>query len=101
MALSFLRRHAKSRWIKVLLLTVAASFIIGFGAFAYVSRSMNKNSPDGQNQIWFAKVDGVPIDLAAMSSSVRYLENRYKEMLGDAADQMLAQVDLPTQALTR
>ncbi len=101
MALSFLRRHAKSRWIKVLLLTVAASFIIGFGAFAYVSRSMNKNSPDGQNQIWFAKVDGVPIDLAAMSSSVRYLENRYKEMLGDAADQMLAQVDLPTQALNQ
>ncbi|HPQ71960.1 MAG TPA: peptidylprolyl isomerase [bacterium] len=101
MALSFLRRHAKSRWIKVLLLTVAASFIIGFGAFAYVSRSMNKNSPDGQNQIWFAKVDGVPIDLAAMSSAVRYLENRYKQMLGDAADQMLAQIDLPTQALNQ
>jgi len=101
MALSFLRRHAKSRWIKILLLTVAASFIIGFGAFAYVSKSTSKGGQDGTNEIWFAKVDGAPIDLAAMSSAVRYLENRYKEMLGDAADQMLAQIDLPTQALNQ
>lgn len=101
MALSFLRRHSKSRGVKILLLAVAASFIIGFGAFAYVSRSLNKDGPDGQSEIWFAKVGGLPIDLTAMSSAVRFLESRYKQMLGDAAEQMLAQIDLPTQALNQ
>jgi hypothetical protein len=40
----------ESRWIKILLLTVAASFIIGFGAFAYVSKSTSKGGQDGRTR---------------------------------------------------
>jgi len=97
MALSILRRHAKSKLIKILLGAVALSFVIGFGAFTYVSRSNKGGGPD--NNVWVAKVDGMPIDLMAIGQTMRFLEDRYRKMLGDTATQMLGQLDLPNLAL--
>ena len=45
MALKFMRDQAKSFWVKVLLYTVALSFIIGFGAFTYLGQGVPGKDP--------------------------------------------------------
>lgn len=97
--LSLMRRHSKSKLIKILLLGVALSFVVGFGAFAYVSRSMEKTG--GDLNIWVAKVNGTPIDLQTTLQTIRYLERRYEDMLGDNAKQLLQQLDLPSLAINQ
>ena len=101
--LSIMRRHSQSTIIKVLLLMVVVSFLIGFGAFAYVQRSMKRQGKDlsgeGGKKTWVAKVNGHAINANMLIQAMRNLEENYKEMLGEMAATYLNQMDLPGAAL--
>jgi hypothetical protein len=82
MALSLLRQHSKSRLIKILLLAVALSFIIGFGAMSYVSRSMRNQSSDMRDpNLWVARVAGYEITLSQFQEIQQQLVHYYREVL--------------------
>lgn len=105
MALSILREHSKSRLIKILLLAVALSFIIGFGAMGYVSRSMrNKGSDMRDPNLWVARVAGYEIKLSQFQEIQQRLLRYYREskyqQYGDMADLLIAtQHNLVDEAL--
>ncbi len=99
--LSFLRRHGKSKAIKILYLAIAVSFIIGFGAAGYVVKRMRRNPQQFEQDTWVAKVDGVEIDMQTLNTTVRGLERQYRDMFGEASAQLLKQMDLPALALEK
>jgi len=99
--LSFLRRHGKSKAIKILYLAIAVSFIIGFGAFGYVYRRVVKKGPHVSEDTWIAKVGGVAIDMMTLDQTKRALERQYREMFGEASAQLLKQIDLTSLALEK
>lgn len=77
--LNILRRKKGAWWIKVLLLGIAASFIVGFGAFMYIGRLLGKKAPEDV----VIKVNDYEITVAEFYNNMRETERRYKELLGD------------------
>ncbi len=95
--LSFLRRKKKSPWIKALLLGVALSFIIGFGAFMYIGRLLGKRSPEDV----LLKVGDYKITMQEFYNSLRSTERRYKELLGDNFDRYTSRDKLKNMVLSQ
>jgi peptidyl-prolyl cis-trans isomerase D len=98
--LTVLRRNKQSKLIKILLLMIAVSFLIGFGAMGYVRRSMRNQGADNPNA-WVAKINGETISVMNLMRAERVMEGLYRQQLGDMADTLLAQVDLSGQALNQ
>ncbi|NLH49167.1 MAG: hypothetical protein GX444_11265 [Myxococcales bacterium] len=101
--LDIMRRHSKSKLIKILLLSVALSFIIGFGAMSYVTRAKrNMGRHSGNDEMtWAAKVNGVPISVGLLARTERYLDEMYRKRFGEMAEMLLGQVDLGNMALNQ
>jgi len=95
--LSIFRRHSRSVFIKVLLLGVAASFIIGFGAFMYVGRYLSK-TPKGTKS-YVAKVGSQTITPESLNHYAEQMENYYKSVLKDNFDQLSPNMDFYMMAL--
>ena len=82
--LGMMRKHAKSRFIKILLYAVALSFIIGFGAMGYVGKtSKGKNRGDTH---WVAKVNDHLISYSEFKRALKSVREYYREQYGDKAE---------------
>ena len=96
--LSLMRKHSRSPVIKILLLSVVVSFIIGFGALGYVRRSLKKDSGRG-NMDAVATVNGVKIPPAEFTRELHNRERYYQRMLGEHYEQLAASLNIKQQVL--
>jgi len=100
--LSFLRRQSQSVLIKGLLITIALSFLIGFGAFGYVNRSMRRAGKHfGDEATWLAKINGQPIAPIEVGRMQEELQTRYRRQYGEFADTLLQRMDMTGIALNK
>lgn len=91
--LNYMRQNAGSRLIKILLLAIAASFIIGFGFLPSVQQSVDRTS-------YAALIDGEPVSGEQLQRAYRNLYNAFREQFGDKFDpKALEQFNLPQMAL--
>lgn len=89
-----LRRHREGAAAKILLVALAASFVIGFGVLPSLT-----NDPAVGGTI-VAKVDGKPIYRIELDNLVQNLTERYREQFGaQLDDKMLEQMQLDQVAL--
>jgi len=95
--LSFLRRKKKSPWVKVLLLGVAASFVVGFGAFIYIGKFLGRRSPEDT----LLEVGSYKVTIQEFYNKLRDTERRYKELLGDNFDQYTSRAKLKNIVLSQ
>ncbi|RME42954.1 MAG: peptidyl-prolyl cis-trans isomerase, partial [Deltaproteobacteria bacterium] len=93
--LDILRRHADSWIIKVLLVGVALSFIIGFGAFFYIKDLIGK----GRGRKPAIVVNGEAISTARIQNALRNLEYQYQQIFGENYDPETFRDQLRRQAI--
>lgn len=93
--LSAMRRNAKSPFVKILLLAVAVSFVIGFGAFMYVGEYIGK---DVKTE-YFVLVNDTQIPFNYYLNELKSREKYYRQILGDNYDQFKDNLNLKQQTL--
>ena len=98
--LTFFRRHSQSQWVKGLYVVIALSFLIGFGAFGYVSRTMKRSGRHfGDEASWVAKVNGQAISPEDLLRAQRAIETNVRRQDPEAADAWLARNNVNEIAL--
>ncbi|MCA9774373.1 MAG: SurA N-terminal domain-containing protein, partial [Myxococcales bacterium] len=91
--LNYMRQNAGSRFIKILLAAIAASFIIGFGFLPSLSRN-------GDRVSYAAMVNDETVSAEELQHAYRNLYNAFRDQFGEKFDpKQLEQFNLPQMAL--
>lgn len=93
--LGMMRKHAKSRFIKILLYAVALSFIIGFGAMGYVGKAARGKNATG----WIARVNSHEVTYQDFKRALRNVREYYREQYGDKAEDYMKLLSIENMTL--
>lgn len=95
--LNILRRKKGAWWIKVMLLGVAASFVIGFGAFMYIGRLLGRKAPEDV----VIRVNDYKVTMEEFYNSLRETERRYRELLGDNFEKFASREQIKSMVVSQ
>jgi peptidyl-prolyl cis-trans isomerase D len=95
--LSVLRRNTQSVLIKAILITIVLSFLVGFGAFMYVGRYLNRS--EGATADYVARVNGEEIGDLEFRERLRDMEAYYRNTFGEGFEQLKASLNLKQNVL--
>lgn len=93
--LDIMRKHADTWVIKVLLLGVALSFLIGFGAFFYIKDLLGKGGKTSDTAI---VVNGEKISASRYGIALKNYKERMQEMYKENFDKIAQYLNLEEQA---